>query len=68
MLFTRHRLVVALLVAAAIIVVVGLCGPTVSGARHVSLNALEQEFTERMANSVLVGRFVVVGVELQRPR
>ena len=60
MLFTRHRLVVALLVAAAI-VVVGLCGPTVSGAQDVSLNALEQEFTERMANSVLVGRFVVVG-------
>ena len=42
MLLTRHRLVVALLVAAAIIVVVGLCGPTVSGAQ-VSLNALERE-------------------------
>lgn len=68
MLLTRHRLVVALFVAAAIIVVVGLCGPTVSGAQDVSLNALEQEFTERMANSVLVGRFVVAGSEDSMPR
>ena len=68
MLFTRHRLVVALLVAAAIIVVVGLCGPTVSGAQDVSLNTLEQEFTERMANSVLVGRLVVVGRGDSMPR
>ena len=63
MLFTRHRLVVALFVAAAIIVVAGLYGPTVSGAQDVSLNALEREFAERMANSVLVGRFVVAGSE-----
>ncbi len=68
MLFTRHRLVVALFVAAAIIVVVGLCGPTVSGAQDVSLNALEQEFAERMANSVLVGRFVIAGSEDSVPR
>ena len=68
MLFTRHRLVVALLVAAAIIVVVGVCGPTVSGAQDVSLNTLEQEFTERMANSVLVGRLVVVGRGDSMPR
>ena len=65
---TRHRLVVALFVAAAIIVVVGLCGPTVSGAQDVSLNALEQEFAERMANSVLVGRFVIAGSEDSVPR
>ncbi len=68
MLFTRHRLVVSLFVAAAIIVVVGLCGPTVSGAQDVSLNALEQEFAERMANSVLVGRFVIAGSEDSVPR
>ncbi len=68
MLLTRHRLVVALFVAAAIIVVVGLCGPTVSGAQDVSLNALEQEFAERMANSVLVGRFVIAGSEDSVPR
>ncbi len=68
MLLTRHRLVVALFVAAAIIVGVGLCGPTVSGAQDVSLNALEQEFAERMANSVLVGRFVVAGREDSMPR
>ena len=68
MLFTRHRLVVALFVAAAIIVVVGLCGPTVSGAQDVSLNALEQEFAERMANSVLVGRFVIAASEDSVPR
>ena len=68
MLFTRHRLVVALFVAAAIIVVVGLCGPTDSGAQDVSLNALEQEFAERMANSVLVGRFVIAGSEDSVPR
>ena len=54
--------------AAAIIVVVGLCGPTVSGAQDVSLNALEQEFAERMANSVLVGRFVIAGSEDSMPR
>ena len=68
MLLTRHRLVVALFVAAAIIVVVGLYGPTVSGAQDVSLNALEQEFAERMANSVLVGRFVIAGSEDSVPR
>lgn len=68
MLLTRHRLVVALFVAAAIIVVVGLYGRTVSAAQDVSLNALEQEFTERMANSVLVGRFVVTGSEESMPR
>ncbi len=68
MLLMRHRLVAGLFVAAAIIVVVGLCGPTVSGAQDVSLNALEQEFTERMANSVLVGRFVVTGSEDSMPR
>ncbi len=68
MLLRRPRLVVALFVAAAIIVVVGVYGLTVSGAQDVSLNALELEFTERMANSVLVGRFVVAGREDSMPR
>ncbi len=68
MLLMRHRLVAGLFVAAAIIVVVALYGPTVSEAQAVSLNALEQEFAERMANSVLVGRFVIAGSEDSVPR
>ena len=68
MLLTRHRLVVALFAAVAVIVVAASCGPTVSGAQDVSLNALEQEVAERMANSVLVGRFVVAGSEDAMPR